>query len=203
MPRRVVVDAAMLVRMRRRWEIVAAAEGWGRRRRANFCAASFFLSPTRRYHARFESTAVRSYRTGTELVLTGRNDLRMCFAAAVESVASSPERFKNRSARHPKIQRDSFGRSGWVGHPPQENRSRLPLPIAWKPRRLRECGAMLRVVASVQAVIATEQLSGCSRRAGRAIKSQIRFKGFARANLRSICCSSSSSSCKRFLCCLY
>ena len=40
------------------------------------------------------------------------------------------------------------------------------------------------VVASVQAVIATEQLSGCSRRADRVIKSKNRFKGFARANLR-------------------
>jgi hypothetical protein len=108
MSRRVVDVAAMLVRMRRRLEFVAATatRGW---RRANFCDASFFLRPTRRYHARVEGTAVRSYRTGTELVLTGRDDLRMRFAAAIEGVAAIPGRFKNRSVRHPKIQRRSFG----------------------------------------------------------------------------------------------
>jgi hypothetical protein len=67
--------AAAWVLMRRRLEFVAATAVRGWRCRANFCDASFLLSPARRYHARVESTAVRSYRTRTELVLTGRNDL--------------------------------------------------------------------------------------------------------------------------------
>jgi len=44
----------------------------------------------------------------------------------------------------------------WNGAPPpRENWSRLRLPVAWKPRWLREWGAMPYVVACLQAVIAT------------------------------------------------
>ena len=64
-----------------------------------------------------EGAAVNSYRTGTELVLTGRNDLGMCFAVLIESVASKPAHFKNRSDALPGNS-TAFVWVAWKGVPP-------------------------------------------------------------------------------------
>src|SRR5277367_3589990 len=42
----------------------------------------------------------------------------MYFVVVVEGVATKPGPFKNRRVRHPENLRRSFGRCGWVGHPP-------------------------------------------------------------------------------------